>query len=125
MRKLLEIVFALGFSTLAPAQEGPPKNTQAIIDVKYVDVNRLAGLLGPIYGGNIRADASLHVIAVSGGPDLVNAVTAAIKRLDVPPQQQPDVELTVYLISGLTQGQGADEVPQDLAPTIKQLHGLF
>jgi hypothetical protein len=125
MKKLIKIALALGVAALASAQEGPPKNTQAIIDVKYADVNRLAGLLGPIYGGNIRADASMRVIAVSGSQDLVNAVTAAINKLDVAPQQQADVELTVYLISGLIQAQGTDEVPQDLAPTIKQLHGLF
>ncbi|MBV8841912.1 MAG: hypothetical protein JO307_03790 [Bryobacterales bacterium] len=125
MKNLLKMTIVLCGAALASAQDAAPKNTQALIDVKYADVNRLAALLGPIYGGNVRADPTLHVIAVSGNPDLVNAVTAAIKKLDVPPPQQPDVELTVYLISGLTQGQGADEVPQDLASTIKQLHGLF
>lgn len=37
----------------------------------------------------------------------------------------PNVELTVYLLSGSMQGTAADEVPQDLASTVKQLHGLF
>ena len=35
-----------------------------------------------------------------------------------------NVELTVYLLSGSPQGS-ADDVPQDLAPTVKQLHGIF
>lgn len=34
-----------------------------------------------------------------------------------------NVELTVYLLSGV--GAGADDVPQDLASTVKQLHSLF
>jgi hypothetical protein len=65
------------------------------------------------------------VIGVSGPPDLVTAVTAAIQKLDVPLSAQPDVELTVYLISGVAQGPGPDDVPQDLASTVKQLHALF
>ena len=35
-----------------------------------------------------------------------------------------DVELTVYLLSGV-QTAGADDVPQDLAAIVRQLHGLF
>ena len=36
-----------------------------------------------------------------------------------------NVELTVYLLSGATQAAGADDVPADLAATVKTLHGLF
>jgi hypothetical protein len=35
-----------------------------------------------------------------------------------------NVELTVYLLSGV-QTPAADDVPSDLAATVKQLHGLF
>jgi hypothetical protein len=114
-------------AALACAQEATaqPKNTQVLIDVKYADVNRLSTLLANTFGARVSPDASLHVIGVSGPPDLVAAVTAAIKKLDVPPSPQPNVELTVYLISGLAQGQGTDDVPMDLAATIKQLRGLF
>src|SRR6202167_1050710 len=101
------------------------QNTQAIIEVKYADVNRLANLLQPMFNANLRADATLHVIGVSGPTDMVTAVRAAIEKLDVPVAPEPDVELTVYLISGMVQGQGTDDVPQELASTVKQLHGLF
>jgi hypothetical protein len=110
------------------AQEGPPKNTQAFIEVKYADVNRLANLLQPMFNAStmiVRADTSLHVIAVSGPADMVAALRAAIEKLDVAVPPEPDVELAVYLISGMAQGQGADEVPQELASTVKQLHGMF
>jgi hypothetical protein len=36
----------------------------------------------------------------------------------------PNVELTVYLLSGAAQGT-TDDVPQDLAATVKQLHNVF
>ncbi len=112
-------------AALAYAQDGPPKNTQAIIAVKYADVNRLASLLQGTFNMNLRADPSLHVIGVSGPSDMVAAVRAAIEKLDVAVPPEPDVELAVYLISGMAQGQGSDDVPQELASTVKQLHGMF
>lgn len=42
-----------------------------------------------------------------------------------PPASTPNVELTVYLLSGAIQGTGADDVPQDLASTVRQLHSVF
>ena len=115
----------LGIGLVVMAASAWAQNTQAIIEVKYADVNRLANLLQPMFNANLRADASLHVIGVSGPTDLVTAVRAAIEKLDVPVASEPDVELAVYLISGLAQGQGTDDVPQELASTVKQLHGMF
>jgi hypothetical protein len=36
-----------------------------------------------------------------------------------------NLELTVYLVSGLAQAQAKDEVPADLASTLQQLRGVF
>jgi hypothetical protein len=122
----MKLTIAIGLLLMAAAgwaQE--PARTQTIIEVKYADVNRLADLLRGTFKVNVSSDPSLHVIAVSGSPDLVAAVTAAIQKLDVPLSGELDVELTVYLISGVAQGSGADDVPQELASTVKQLHGLF
>jgi hypothetical protein len=41
------------------------------------------------------------------------------------PSSAKNVELTVYLLSGIVQAPATDDVPQDLAATVKQLHGLF
>src|SRR5580658_10200333 len=106
--KLMLGIGLLLMEAAAWAQE-PPKNTQAIIAVKYADVNNLADLLRPMFNANMRADSSLHVIGVSGPPDLVAAVTAAIQKLDVPLSSELDVDLTVYLISGVAQGPGTDD----------------
>jgi hypothetical protein len=121
MKRILLVLFAaaLGWAQ----QDAGPK--QAIIDVKYADVNRLAGMLRGVFGNGISGDPTFHVITVTGNPETVAAVTAAIKRFDVPTPREPDVDLTVYLIYGLAQGPTADDVPQDLNSTVKQLHGLF
>src|ERR1700677_2194879 len=121
----LTIGIGLLLMTAAAWAQEPPKNTQAIVEVKYADVNRLADLLRNTFNANMRPDSSLHVIGVSGPPDLVAAVSAAIQKLDVPLSADANVELTVYLISGIAQGPGTDDVPQELASTVKQLHGLF
>jgi hypothetical protein len=121
MKRILMILFAaaLGWAQ----QDAGPK--QAIIDVKYADVNRLAIMLKGVFGSGIQGDATFHVITVTGNPETVAAVTAAVKRFDVPPPAQPDFELTVYLITGVTLGQASDDLPQDLLSTAKQLHSLF
>lgn len=110
-------------SLLAWGQEGAqPKQTQKLIRLKYVNADSVQGLLG-IYmagHGNLRADERTHMIAVSGPPETVAAVEEAIAKLDVPPL---DFELTVYLIS--TSTQPGDQLPEALASTVKQLHGVF
>ena len=40
------------------------------------------------------------------------------------PAANPNVEMTVYLISGSAQGT-ADDVPKDLESTVRQLHSVF
>jgi hypothetical protein len=54
------------------------------------------------------------------------AVTAALACGQAKPASQAaNIELTVYLLSGVTQGEAADDVPQDLAATVKQLRSIF
>src|SRR5579864_2591557 len=55
------------------------------------------------------------------------AITAALVRGQGKPAaaQAANIELTVYLLSGVTQGEAADDVPQDLAATVKQLRSIF
>jgi hypothetical protein len=64
------------------------------------------------------------LIAVAG---LSPAQDRKISPLLVAPAGVPNVELTVYLVSGLAQAQasGKDEVPADLAETLQQLRGVF
>lgn len=52
------------------------------------------------------------------------AAAAALAWGQEKQSEPPNVELTVYLLSGLQTSAG-DDVPQDLATTVKQLHNLF
>ena len=56
------------------------------------------------------------------------AVAAALVYGQEKPSSTPqasNIELTVYLLSGVAQGQMADDVPQDLVSTVKQLRSIF
>ncbi len=56
----------------------------------------------------------------------MSGLALAQDNLPVSPRTA-NLELTVYLVSGLSQPQAAakDEVPQDLSPTLQQLRGVF
>jgi hypothetical protein len=106
------------------AQQQPEKTVQKIIEVKYADPRHVADAIR-IFGVNVNFDQNLHVVAVRGSAESVASAEEAIKKLDV---ATANVEMTVYLVSGwgpTHTGGGADEVPADLAGTVKQLHTLF
>jgi len=72
-------------------------------------------------------DPARGVLIVRGSPEAVSLVEGAVATLDQPPAPKPatpNVELTVHLLYGSAQ-EKTDSVPQDLASTVKQLHGLF
>jgi hypothetical protein len=109
-------------SALGWGQDAPAKLERKLIQLKYVDAGRVSRLLR---GQNqtlltMESDDQLHAIAVTGTPEMVASVEEGVKRLDVPPI---DFELTIYLIS--SSAQAGDQLPEALASTAKQLHGVF
>jgi hypothetical protein len=120
----MKIVCGLALmSLLAWGQEEAPKTVRKLIQLKYVNASQVHNLLR-IYQSNDltlnSGDERLHMLAVQGTPAMVATIEEAIKKLDVAPF---DFELTVYLIS--TSAQTGDQLPDTLAATAKQLHGVF
>jgi hypothetical protein len=109
-------------SALGWGQDAPAKLERKLIQLKYVDAGRVSRLLRSQNQTllTMESDDQLHAIAVTGTPEMVASVEEGVKRLDVPPI---DFELTVYLIS--TAPQAGDQLPDALASTAKQLHGVF
>jgi hypothetical protein len=112
----------VAMSLLGWGQETPPKTVtvRKLIQLKYVSADRVRNLLRNYTNASVDADDNLHMIAVRGTDDMVAAFEEAVKKLDVAPL---DFELTVYLIS--TTPQPGDQLPDALASTAKQLHGVF
>ncbi len=124
MRMLWTLVALAG---LAFGQEKKSEDTgkivSKIIPVHYVNVNQLRNMLS-VPAVQINANSEMHALVVSGTADAVAMLEEMAKKLDVAPPPHPDIELTVYLVFGSPQGKG-DEIPAELASTIKQLHGSF
>jgi len=119
----MKIVYGLiAMSLLAWGQDAPQRTVtvRKLIQVKYVSASRVQNLLRNYTNASVEADDTMHIIAVRGNDDMVAAFEEAVKKLDVAPL---DFELTVYLISATT--QPGDHLPDALASTAKQLHGVF
>jgi hypothetical protein len=112
----------IAMSLLAWGQETPQKTgtVRKLIQVKYVSASRVQNLLRNYTNASVESDDTMHIVAVRGSDEMVAAFEEAVKKLDVAPL---DFELTVYLISATP--QPGDHLPDALASTAKQLHGVF
>ena len=123
MKTGLWIAMLATVSGLAFAQQDGNRRVQKIIEVKYRSPERIMRLLPQSNTMNFtaNADSEFHAIVVSGPAQAVAEYEEMVKKFDTPP---PNVELTGYLVSASSH-EGADDVPKDLVPTAKQLHGVF
>lgn len=119
------VCLLMAVAGFALAQDAPVQRT---IEVKFADSNRMVNLLRQAYATKpplaITNDATFHLIFLSGPEKLVTEAESMIKKYDVAPA---NIELTVYMVSGTSDPKAppSDDVPSDLSPTVKQLHGLF
>ncbi|HEY3741306.1 MAG TPA: hypothetical protein VGL53_15755, partial [Bryobacteraceae bacterium] len=119
MKRIAMILMALAAPILLCAEDTARK----VVDVKYIEPNLIPMLLQN-FGVNIRADNHMKVIVLSGPTDLVTDAEAAIKKLDVPPTPEKNIELLAYLVLASGDPQTTPE-PAELAPAIKQMRTLF
>lgn len=116
---------AIGLLALAPigwAQEFVRK----VIPVKYANLQQVTELV-KVFGANcVQIGDS---IAINGHSDAVDAIEAALKKIDVPPPAAPDVELTVYLLGASSDAASStaaeSPLPAGLDPVLKQLRDVF
>src|SRR5260370_29633252 len=117
MRRLIGTLLLTAACALAQPE------VRKIIDVKYADPMTVANAVR-MFGVNANAEQSLHVVSIRGSAENVTAAEEGIQKLGVTPKT---IELTVYLVNGVggAKAGATDEVPAELASTVKQLHGLF
>jgi hypothetical protein len=118
--RIRRLLWTLAIGAAAACGQEQPKFVQKLIEVKYADAGRISRLI-QAPGVNMHSDDSLHAIVAYGTTDALAVIEAMVKKLDVP---TPNIEFTVYLVSGSAQN-AAEDLPKELAPTAKQLHGLF
>ncbi len=95
-----------------------------VIEIRHADVRAVSETLGP-FGAGVVPNRELRVITVNGPTAVVAAIEEAVKKLDAPPPQLPNIELTGYLVVASLQSSGGGPIPADLQPAVNQLKGVL
>jgi len=123
--KRLILAFGLMLPMSAQPAQDPNEAVQKVVTVKYADPQAIANLLRN-FGVDVRPDAHMKVLALSGPRNRVSTAEDAIKQLDVPGAAQKDIELTVYFVVASDQANLAgNPIPTDLQTTVATLKSTF
>ena len=121
-----------GLSSLAQAPQQPAEKHKEIvtrvIDVKYVDPTVFIFVLEPFKtasGASISPSQTMKTLTLSGSPEIVAAMEAVIRKLDVAPPPEKSFELTAYLLMTSDSASSAQSLPAQLEPVLKQLRATF
>jgi len=125
--------FGLAYSQQAqnPAPLPAPKPVTRIVHVNHVLPRYIAEALSPFTKyelATVVANDMLHTITLSGAPETVSAIEAAIRDLDVAPPAPPparNIVLTADLILASEEKQAETPIPARLEPSLKQLRANF
>jgi hypothetical protein len=108
-------------ATIAAGDE--TKFTNKVIEIHHRDPRLIADvvrLLGSGFGNaGINVNEEMHTLTVRDFPENVAQIEAAIQRLDVAPAAEPEIEFHIFVLVGNVPAAG--EVPEELAPVMKQL----
>ena len=100
-----------------------------VVQLRHIPIGSVQAVLSILSAGkvNFQSDPNLKVIAMNGPLDLVDAMEAAINKLDVPrpgPPATRNIELTFHMLLASPQGE-SPAIPVDLAGVAQQLRNAF
>jgi len=139
MKRLIVIIASLLISTVALAQDKPAAadeyNTtrelqSKVFEVHSRDAREIASsikLLGSGFKGTaLSVNPEMRTITVRDFKENIVAIEGAIARLDRPVADSPDIEMKIsVLIGSKTPLAGAESIPEELAPVVKQLQSTL
>jgi hypothetical protein len=138
MKRLIVIISSLLLITVvALAQDKPADeyNTTRELQSKVFEVHSREAreiassvkLLGSGFkGAALSVNEDLHTITVRDFKENVLAIESAIARLDHAVADSPDIEMKIsVLIGSKTPLSGAEAIPDDLVPVVKQLQSTL
>jgi len=76
-------------------------------------------------GAAINVNQEMHTITVRDFPENIAAIEDALKRLDRPAAETPDIELRLSVLIASKTPLKASPVPDELAPVLKQLQATL
>lgn len=120
----MKLVIVLWIAALAVAQEPAKPQHARMIRLQRTETGSVVSLVGPMAAKGavtLAADAKLNIVTLSGPPDAVAMVESFIQQIDA---ARKSIEVTAWVIVGEKEA-GAEKLPDDLQPVLKQLRGLF
>ena len=117
---LLAALLPVASAQQAPEKPREPQRVQRIINVRHVDVQRLAGLLSG-FGVRAQPETTVRVLVLSGSREEVEAAEEAVRRLDVPSPAPANIEVTVYMIAAAGPGGRGASLPAEFEALARQL----
>jgi hypothetical protein len=98
-----------------------------VFEIKHRAPEDLIKVLRPlgsgIKGTSVQESAEFKTITVRDFPENLAAIEDALRRLDVPRPQRPDVELRIRVL--IAAPTGASQYPGELEPVVRQLHATL
>ena len=136
MKRLTFIIAALLIASAAIAQDKADEfNTTRELQSKVFEVHSREAreiassvkLLGSGFKGTaLSVNEDMHTITVRDFKENVLAIESAIARLDHAVADSPDIEMRItVLIGSKTPLAGAEAIPEELAPVVKQLQSTL
>jgi len=121
MKKLAMMFLVSLLATVAGADE--PRFSSKVIEIHHRDPKAIADvvrLLGSGAGASgININEEMHTLTVRDLPENLAQIEAAIQRLDVAAPPEPEIEFHIFVLIGNV--PASNELPEELAPVMKQL----
>lgn len=97
-----------------------------IVQLKHISPESSFAVLNVLPQGKVRfqVDNNLRVIVLYGPVDLVDAIEASLKKLDVPAPASRNIEVTFQMLLAAPAGD-APPLPADLTGVAQQLRNVF
>ncbi len=102
------------------------ESVSRVVQLKNIHADSVSAVLHVLSANKVhwKGDANIRVIALNGPPELVEAIEAAIKKLDVPAPAAKNIELTFHMLLASPQGESPATAPE-LAGVAQQLRNVF
>ncbi|MFN0102779.1 MAG: hypothetical protein ACKV2U_11895 [Bryobacteraceae bacterium] len=97
-----------------------------VVQLRHIHPDPTQAVLDILAAGKVRwrTDGNLRIIAMHGPLELVEAMEAAIKKLDVPAPAVKNIEVTFHMLLASAQGD-SPAIPPDLTGVAQQLRNVF
>jgi len=97
-----------------------------VVQLRHIPPGSVQVVLAVLSGGKVifQSDSNANIVAMRGPLELVDAMEAAIKKLDVPAPAIKNIELTFQMLLASPQGESPAIAPE-LTGVVQQLRNVF